>query len=44
MGGNGIANLLDREVGNLELITIGVKHLGTLLLVLSQGRQGGRGG
>lgn len=44
VGGNGIANLLDSEVGDLELVTIGVKHLGTLLLVLSHGGQRGRRG
>lgn len=44
VSGNGIANLLDGEVGDLELVTIGVQHLGTGLLVRGHGGQRGRRG
>lgn len=42
---NGITNLLDGEVGDLELVAIGVQHLGPDdLLVRGQGGQRGRRG
>lgn len=42
---NGIANLLDGEIGDLELVAIRVKHLGpVLVLVRGHGGQRGRRG
>lgn len=43
VSGNGIADLLDGVVWDLELVTVGIDHLADLLL-RSHGRKGGRGG
>lgn len=43
VSGDGIANLLDGEVGHLELVAVGVNHLGVLLDVHGGQRSGGRG-
>jgi hypothetical protein len=43
VSGNGIANLLDGVVWDLELVTIGIEHLAALLLRSHRGK-GGRGG
>ena len=41
---DGITDLLDGEVGDLELVAIGVQHLGSGLLFRGQGGQRGRRG
>lgn len=43
VGGNGIANLLDCVIGDLELVAVRIKHLADLLLRAHGGQRGGGG-